>query len=95
MSKLIKRKRGQKIGPCQAWKDQRQAQIAEHRRRILEEMKRITKAGLDVHTASILQVLEAGVQLSNELYLTEAALERWAIMNDKPPAVCREQNVEY
>ena len=74
----IKRKRGQKIGPCKEWKEQRQRCIQQHRKRIVEEMRRIRRAGLDLHNTPVGDLLAAGVVLSNELYLTSTALKRLA-----------------
>ena len=78
---LTKRGRGHKIGPCREWKDQRQRRIQQHRTRIVAEMKRIKKSGMDLHTTPVCDLLAAGVVLSNELYLTETNLMRLA-MND-------------
>ena len=82
MKKAKKRGRGHKIGPCKEWKDQRQRRIVQHRRRIVEEMRCIRRAGLDLHNTPVEQLIASGVQLSNELYLTQSSLARLAMKND-------------
>lgn len=42
--------------------------------RIIVEMKRIRKSGMDLHTTPVSDLLAAGVVLSNELYLTRSTL---------------------
>ena len=86
--KVIKRKRGQKIGPCKEWKEQRQRQIRQHRTRIVAEMKRIRKSGMDLHTTPVGDLIAAGVVLSNELYLTPTALKRLAEKDGVGTAQC-------
>ena len=75
-----KRGRGHKIGPCEEWKDQQQQRIVQHRKRIADEMRRIQKTGLDLHRTPVCEILDAGVELSNEMYLTPSALKKKADM---------------
>jgi hypothetical protein len=42
-------------------------------------MRRIKKAGLMLNKVPVREILDAGVELSNELYLTPVMLERMAI----------------
>ncbi len=76
MARITKKRRGRghKIGPCKEWKDQQQRRIQQHRMRIIVEMKRIRKSGMDLHTTPVSDLLAAGVVLSNELYLTRSTL---------------------
>jgi hypothetical protein len=76
MAKTVKRGRGHKIGPCKEWIAERENRIRLHRRRIIEEIKQIRKAGFDLHNTPIEDMLDAGVEISNPLYVTEQVLCR-------------------
>ena len=75
MKKTVKRGRGHKIGPGKEWIAQRNKRIRQHRQRIIADMKQILKAGFDLHNTPIEEMLDAGVEISNPLYVTEQALK--------------------
>jgi hypothetical protein len=75
VKKTVKRGRGHKIGPPKAWIAERNKRIRLHRQRIIADMNQILKAGFDLHNTPIKDMLDAGVEISNPLYVTEHALK--------------------
>jgi hypothetical protein len=75
MKKTVKRGRGHKIGPPKAWVIEHRRRIRLHRQRVIADMNHILKAGFDLHNTPIKDMLDAGVEISNPLYVTEHALK--------------------
>lgn len=75
MDKTIKRGRGHKIGPGESVLTERRKRIELHRQRVIEDSCRIRRAGFDPHNTPIEEMLEAGVEISNPLYLMETVFE--------------------
>jgi hypothetical protein len=71
VKKTVNRGRGHKIGPPKEWIAERKKRIRQHRRRILADINQICKAGFDLHNTPIEELLDAGVEISNPLYVTE------------------------
>jgi hypothetical protein len=78
VEKTVKRGRGHKIGPGEAVLAERRNRIELHRQRIDADTNRILKAGFDPHDTPIEEMLEAGVEISNPLYLMETAIRALA-----------------
>jgi len=78
LARTIKRGRGHKIGLGKAAVAEREERIRLHRERISEEISKIRKAGFDPHNTPIEDMLDAGVEISNPLYLMETAINALA-----------------